>query len=311
MLKLAPALRAGNSVILKPSPLASLTCVTLIKECVNHVVPPGVVNLLTGGPPWGSSEDLNPILETDFVSFTGSERGGKAMLGPLRPCALELGGKSALIVLDDASIADAVELAIKGILPAAGQICSATSRLLIAEKIYDEVLDALIARLQNVDVNVDPLRDECEFGCLISNDAKHRINTEINAAADPIALDRRPNAIGDCKLGPVLFRDVSTTSKIWNDEIFGPVLAARPFTNDDDAVSIANATRYGLANAVIGGSRAPSIALRLRSGVVWINENQLLTPEMPFGGLKASGFGKEGGVRGLDEYILERTLIFG
>lgn len=318
VLKLAPALAAGNTVVLKPSPLASLSCLRLMREALGPLCPPGVVNLLTGGPPASSIERGSKSLvahpKVDFTSFTGSSRGGREVLSvsasQLRPASVELGGKGALVVLEDADLDIAADWAIVGIFQCAGQVCSATSRLLAHRDIYHTLLDKILERTSKL-VQGNPLDEATTFGPVVSRQRAEAILAAVNRAPNPPVLVH-----GLTKFSYVaahVFADVPVDCELWQEEIFGPVLAARPFNTQDEAINLVNDSLYGLAHAVISSNadRANQVARSLDAGVVWTNTNQLLWPEVPFGGLagKKSGFGWEGGVAGLHEFQRSKTIV--
>ena len=325
--KVAPAIAAGCTTLLKPSPLASLSCLELHKLGTEAGLPVGALAVLTGGPPDGEGDGAARLLAhpaVDFLSFTGSTRGGREMLyasaAHVRRTGLELGGKGAMIVLADADLAAVVDWAMLGIFFNAGQICSATSRLLV----HADAADALLARLDKAARGLrvgDPLDETTQVGAVISARAASSIRERVHEACvrDGAQLlcggagqgaRLPPELAGGYYVAPTILVDPPLTSAAWRDEIFGPVLCVRTFHTDDEAVALANDTPYGLAHAVMSADegRAEFIASRLDAGTVWINASQPLWPQTPFGGWKASGFGKEWGVAGLHEYLRYKTV---
>lgn len=328
--KLAPALAAGCPVLLKPSPLASLTCLELAKLASDECgMPVGALTVVTGGPPGGLGDGAERLIshpKVDFLSFTGSTRGGQAMLGASAPLVrrtgLELGGKSAMIVFEDASLADVCEWAMIGIFSCAGQICSATSRLLVHASVADELTERLREAVAAIRV-ADPLEEETTMGALISASARDRVLTEVANASQPggggatlvIGGQSAADSVGEGLEGgyyvqPTILSDVPLESAAWREEIFGPVLCIRTFETEEEAVRLANDSPYGLAHAVMSDdeTRCERVAASLDAGTVWMNCSQPLWPQTPFGGWKASGFGKEWGEAGMHEYLRHKTI---
>jgi len=323
VLKVAPALAAGCSVVLKPSPLASLTCSMLGGLARDAGLPGGVYNVVTGGPPGSDTgQHLIDHPELDVLSFTGSGVAGEKMLAAsasqLRPTSLELGGKGALVVFEDADIDVAVDWAMVGIFVCAGQVCSATSRLLVHEAIAEEFMTRLQAKASKVVVG-NPLEPSTQMGPLVSQTQQDKVLAMIAAAREEgctVALGggrARPGAAmeGGYFVEPTILTDVSVDNSAWKEEIFGPVLSVRRFTSEAEAVAATNASPYGLAHAVLSQdtARAARVASQLDAGVVWQNCNQALFVSTPFGGKKASGFGWELGEAGLMEYVSCKTMV--
>lgn len=328
VMKVAPALAAGCSIVLKPSPLASLTCCALGEIVEKAGVPPGGLNVITGGPPetlnCGSSTGQalidHPLL--DKVSFTGSGLAGQKMLqasvSQLRPTSLELGGKSAFVIFDDAeeyldAVVDWVQV---GIFSCTGQVCSATSRVIVHKDLEGKLLDRLLAAAAKIKVG-DPLVDGTQMGPLVSQ-AQHKkvVESVQRAAADGCSVHSAgvPAGLeGGYYVAPTVLTNVPVTSSAWKDEIFGPVLAVRSFETEEEAVMLANDTPYGLGNAVYSkdSGRCSRVSAQLKSGVVWENCSNVLFETTPFGGRvgKASGFGHEYGVPGLLEYVSPKTIV--
>lgn len=307
--KIAPALATGNTVVLKPAETTPLTALVLAEIIAEADLPPGVVNILAGGPDVGSALVSQPGI--DKIAFTGSTEVGKSITRTLAATdvrlTLELGGKAANIVFDDAPLDEAVEGIVNGIFFNQGQVCCAGSRLLVQESIEDELVAALRRRLGNLRVG-DPMDKNTDVGAINSAAQLSRI-TEL---ADSGESDGAHRWSPDCQLpergfwfAPTVFTQVSQTSRIAQEEIFGPVLSVLSFRTPDEAVVKANNTPYGLSAGVWTekGSRILSITTRVRAGVVWANTFNRFDPSAPFGGYRESGFGREGGRHGLGAYL--------
>jgi aldehyde dehydrogenase (NAD+) len=307
--KIAPALATGNTVVLKPAETTPLTALVLAEIIAEADLPPGVVNVLAGGPSIGQA-----IVEhsgVDKIAFTGSTEVGKiiqrTLAGTRTRLSLELGGKAANVVFDDAPIDQAVEGIVNGIYFNQGQVCCAGSRLLVQESIADELIASLKRRLRTLRVG-DPLDKNTDVGAINSADQLARVR-ELTAAGVAEGATRWSPA---CELpergywfAPTLFTGVSQAHRIAREEIFGPVLSVLTFRTPSEAVEKANNTAYGLSAGVWTekGSRILSMAGRLRAGVVWANTFNRFDPSSPFGGYKESGFGREGGRHGLAPYL--------
>jgi aldehyde dehydrogenase (NAD+) len=307
--KIAPALAAGNTVVLKPAETTPLTALVLAEIIAEADLPPGVVNVLAGGPSIGQA-----IVEhdgVDKIAFTGSTEVGKsiqrAIAGSGKKLTLELGGKAANIVFDDAPIDQAVEGIVNGIFFNQGQVCCAGSRLLVQESIEDELIAALHRRLATLRLG-HPLDKNTDIGAINSAAQLARIR-ELSAAGEAEGATRwsPPCELPDRGFwfAPTVFTGVSQAHRIAQEEIFGPVLSVLTFRTPDEAVAKANNTPYGLSAGVWTdkGSRILSMANRLRAGVVWANTFNRFDPSAPFGGYKESGFGREGGRHGLAAYL--------
>mmetsp|Transcript_14593 Transcript_14593/g.37780 ORF Transcript_14593/g.37780 Transcript_14593/m.37780 type:complete len:407 (-) Transcript_14593:262-1482(-) len=324
--KVAPALAAGCATLLKPSPLASLTCIELGKLAEDVGLPDGALTVLTGGPPTGVSDGAARLLthpEVGFLSFTGSTRGGVEMLSASAPLVrrtgLELGGKGAMLVFDDADVGSVVDWAMVGIFVTSGQICSATSRLLVHSSRRAELLDRLRDAALAIMVG-DPLDRGTQMGAVISEEAASRIVDAVEQAqADGSELlcggGSVPSTLpAELRSGyyvpPTVLVDVPLQSAAWQEELFGPVLCVQTFETEAEAVALANDSPYGLGHAVMSADmqRCERVADLLEAGTVWINSNQALWPHTPFGGWKASGFGKEWGKEGMHEYLRHKTV---
>jgi aldehyde dehydrogenase (NAD+) len=309
--KIAPALAAGNTVVLKPAETTPLTALVLAEIIDEADLPPGVVNILAGGPDIGRA-----IVESDVdkIAFTGSTEVGKiiqrTLAGTGKRLSLELGGKAANIVFDDAPIDQAVEGIVNGIFFNQGQVCCAGSRLLVQESVAEEVVASLQRRLATLRLG-DPLDKNTDVGAINSPDQLARI-TELTEAGVAEGATRWSPACDVPERGywfvPTVFTNVSQAHRIAREEIFGPVLSVLTFRTPDEAIEKANNTPYGLSAGVWTekGSRILSMANRLRAGVVWANTFNRFDPTAPFGGYKESGFGREGGRHGLAPYLSDQ-----
>jgi aldehyde dehydrogenase (NAD+) len=307
--KLAPALATGNTCVLKPAETTPLTALVLAEICQQADLPPGVVNVLTGAGDTGAA--LVGHAGVDKVAFTGSTEVGKqiqrTLAGTGRRLSLELGGKAANIVFDDAPLDQAVEGIVNGIFFNQGHVCCAGSRLLVQESIAPELLDALRSRLGTLRLG-DPLDKNTDIGAI--NSAAHLAKIkELTAAGEAEGAHRwsPPCALPDRGywFPPTVFTEVSNAHRIAREEIFGPVLSVLTFRTPAEAIDKANNTPYGLSAGVWTekGSRILWMAQRLRAGVVWANTFNRFDPASPFGGYKESGFGREGGRHGLAPYL--------
>jgi aldehyde dehydrogenase (NAD+) len=307
--KIAPALAAGNTVVLKPAETTPLTALLFAEICAQADLPPGVVNILTGAGETGRALVRHPGI--DKVAFTGSTEVGKEILrtlaGSRTKLTLELGGKAANIVFDDAPIDQAVEGIVNGIFFNQGHVCCAGSRLLVQESVLDPLLDKLKRRLGTLRLG-DPMDKNTDIGAINSAEQLARITALAESGEAEGATRWSP----ECELpgtgfwfAPTLFTDVAQSHRIAREEIFGPVLSVLTFRTPDEAVEKANNTPYGLSAGVWTdkGSRILWMAQRLRAGVVWANTFNRFDPASPFGGYKESGFGREGGRHGLEPYL--------
>ncbi|HEX5994168.1 MAG TPA: aldehyde dehydrogenase family protein [Jiangellales bacterium] len=307
--KIAPALAAGNTVVLKPAETTPLTALAFADICQQAELPPGVVNILTGAGETGRALVEHP--DVDKVAFTGSTEVGKqiarSVAGAAKKATLELGGKAANIVFDDAPIDQAIEGIVNGIFFNQGHVCCAGSRLLVQESVYDEVLASLKRRLGTLRVG-DPLDKNTDIGAINSAEQLARIRalSEVGEAegaqrwSPPCELPDR-----GFWFPPTVFTGVSQAHRIAREEIFGPVLSVLTFRTPAEAVEKANNTPYGLSAGVWTekGSRILWMSSRLRAGVVWANTFNKFDPTSPFGGYKESGYGREGGRHGLEAYL--------
>jgi aldehyde dehydrogenase (NAD+) len=307
--KIAPALAAGNTVVLKPAETTPLTALLFAEICEQADLPPGVVNILTGAGATGQALVSHP--DVDKIAFTGSTEVGKqiarAVAGSSKKVTLELGGKAANIVFDDAPMDQAVEGIVNGIFFNQGHVCCAGSRLLVQESVYDEVMERLKRRLGTLRLG-DPLDKNTDVGAINSAAQLERIRS-LAEAGDAEGAERwsPPCALPDRGFWfpPTVFTGVTQAHRIAREEIFGPVLSVLTFRTPAEAVEKANNTPYGLSAGVWTdkGSRALWTASRLRAGVVWENTFNRFDPASPFGGFKESGYGREGGRHGLEAYL--------
>jgi len=307
--KVAPALACGNTVVLKPAETTPLTALLFAEICQQADLPPGVVNILTGAGATGQAVVAHP--DVDKVAFTGSTEVGKAIAraiaGTEKKVTLELGGKAANIVFDDAPVDQAVEGIVDGIFFNQGHVCCAGSRLLVQESIADELLDRLKRRMSTLRMG-DPLDKNTDIGAINSGEQLKRIR-ELSDVGDAEGAERWEVACDLPTKGfwfpPTLFTGVSQAHRIAREEIFGPVLSVLTFRTPAEAVEKANNTPFGLSAGVWTekGSRILFMANQLRAGVVWANTFNKFDPASPFGGYKESGYGREGGRQGLASYL--------
>jgi len=307
--KIAPALAAGNAVVLKPAESTPLTALLFCDVVRQAELPPGVVNIVTGDGRAGAELVKHPGV--DKVAFTGSTDVGKeiqrAVAGTGKKLTLELGGKAANIIFDDAPLDQAVEGIINGIYFNQGHVCCAGSRLLVQESIYEQVIAKLKRRMGTLRVG-DPLDKNTDVGAINSREQLEKIKELVAAGEEEGAEIFQP----PCRLpekgwwfAPTVFTNVAQSYRIAQEEIFGPVLSVLTFRTPDEAIEKANNTPYGLSAGVWTekGSRILSMAQRLRAGVIWANTYNRFDPASPFGGYKESGFGREGGRHGLEPYM--------
>ncbi len=307
--KIAPALACGNTVVLKPAETTPLTALLFAEICQQADLPPGVVNIVTGAGETGRALVSHP--DIDKVAFTGSTDVGRAIAksiaGSDKKATLELGGKAANIVFDDAAIDQAVEGIVNGIFFNQGHVCCAGSRLLVQESIADELLSSLKRRMSTLRVG-DPLDKNTDIGAINSAEQLARIR-ELSDIGEAEGAGRWSPACDLPKNGfwfpPTLFTGVSQAHRIAREEIFGPVLSVLTFRTPSEAVEKANNTPYGLSAGVWTekGSLILKMANELRAGVVWANTFNKFDPTSPFGGYKESGYGREGGRHGLEGYL--------
>ena len=319
--KLSMALAAGNSVVLKPAEETPCSATVLGEILKEAGVPDGVVSIIPGPGP-GTGEELVTNPKVDKVSFTGSTEVGRQIMqmaaNTVKKTTLELGGKSAQIVLDDADLDLAVDGAIYALFFHSGQVCTAGSRLLLPESLHDEFVSRLVARVG--DIRVGPAADKAStMGPVVNakqlDTVMHYIELGQKEGATLAAGGQRLTDNGLDKgffVAPTVFTDVTSDMTIAQEEIFGPVLSVLRYRDEDDAVRLANDSMYGLAAAVWGTpARAMKLADRIQAGTVWINDYHLLNPHYPFGGYKQSGNGREHGWLGLLEHTEPKHIHLG
>jgi acyl-CoA reductase-like NAD-dependent aldehyde dehydrogenase len=311
--KIAPAIAAGNTLVIKPASYTPLTTIEIGRLCLEAGIPEGVVNVLCG-PGAAAGEELVVSPMVDKVAFTGSTEVGRRIMqlasSNITKCTLELGGKSAAIVLDDVDVDYALDGALWGVFFHNGQVCSAGTRLLVDAKLHDDFVAELAKRAQAITTGpaLDPASDA---GPLVSNSQRETVGRYVaigrDEGADVLAGGER--AVVDGHDGgyyykPTILGGVRNEMKVAQEEIFGPVLAVIPFADEAEAVRIANDSIYGLAGGVwsSNNARAVKVAEQLRTGTVWINDWHMINPKYPFGGYKQSGLGREHGEIGFNEY---------
>lgn len=306
--KLAPALATGNTAVLKPADTTPLTALLLAEILQEAELPDGVVNIIPGD---GSAGAALVRSDVDKVAFTGSTAVGRdiqaALAGRDVGLTLELGGKSANIVFEDAALDQAVEGIVQGIFFNQGHVCCAGSRLLVQESVAEQVVDRLWARMQNLRVG-NPLDKNTDVGAINSRPQLERIGELVAAGVEEGAGLRQVSCALPAKgfwFAPALFTEASPAHRVSREEIFGPVLAVTTFRTHAEAIEKANNSAYGLAAGIWTdkGSKAFEVASQLRSGVVWQNTYNHFDPTAAFGGFKESGFGREGGAAGLRPYV--------
>lgn len=321
--KLAPALAAGNCVVIKPSEHASATTLEFAKLAERAGFPPGVVNVVTGDGEVGRL--LCSARGIDKISFTGSAEVGALIAAAagrnLVPTTMELGGKSPNIVFADAHFANAATGALAGIFAATGQTCVAGSRLLVQRPVYDRMVEELAARASRIRLG-DPLLDASEMGTVANRPQFDRIVGMIGAARSagaelvtgggPPSGDGLGDNLGDgLFIAPTIFAGVRNEMEIAQQEVFGPVLSIIPFDTEEEAVLIANGTRYGLAAGVWTSdvSRVMRMARAIQAGGIWVNTYRMPAVQAPFGGVKGSGFGRERGTWGIEEFTTSKNVM--
>ncbi len=311
--KIAPALAAGNTVVIKPAETTPLTALLFAEILQQADLPAGVVNIITGAGDTGALLVNHP--DVNKVAFTGSTAVGRAIArstaGSGKKLTLELGGKAANIVFDDAPIDQAIEGVVNGIFFNQGHVCCAGSRLLVQENVHDEVVDRLKQRLTTLRLG-DPLDKNTDIGAINSREQLDRIR-ELSNVGDEEGATRWT---APCEIpakgfwfAPTIFTGVSTSHRIAREEVFGPVLSVLTFRTPAEAIAKANNTPYGLSAGIWSdkGSKVLAVADKLRAGVVWANTFNQFDPASPFGGYKESGYGREGGRHGLAAYLAAET----
>jgi aldehyde dehydrogenase (NAD+) len=307
--KIAPALAAGNTVVLKSAENTPLTAYKLAEIIRNCGLPPGVVNIISGAAETGASLVNHP--DINKIAFTGSTEVGKhiqkSIAGTSKKLTLELGGKSANIIFDDASINQAVEGIVNGIFFNQGHVCCAGSRLFVQENIAAEVIRKLKERMETLRVG-DPLDKNTDIGAINSKAQLEKIEYYLKTAIEEKTEVYQSSCMLPSKgfyCKPTLFLNVAQSNRVVQEEIFGPVLTVQTFRTIDEVIEKANNTPFGLSAGVWTdkGSKIFQMTKQLKAGVVWANTYNKFDPSSPFGGFKESGFGREGGIHGLQSYL--------
>lgn len=318
---LGPILAAGNAIVLKPSELAAFVALRVGELVLESGFPPGLVNVVPGDPQ--GAMELVRQTGVDKIHFTGSPSTARKILTAasdnLTPTTFELGGKSALLIFADADIGAAVQQALAGLVALSGQGCTNSTRVLVESSIYEQCLRLVSGFTRRLRVG-DPFDDGTDMGPVVSVDALNRILALVNRAvhSKPSRLICGGSRLGDALangyfVAPTIFADLDLHSEIIQEEIFGPVISIERFSTECEAIARANATRYGLASYVYSNdvSRAHRVSQRLAVGNVWINGLGGLSPSMPFGGVKHSGYGRVGGRAGLREFTRPKNVWLG
>ncbi len=315
--KIGPALAAGNVQIIKPAEQTPLTLLRFA-ELAQDVIPAGVLQIVTGdGIPAGDALVRHPDIR--LVSLTGDTATGKIIAknaaDTVKRLHLELGGKAPMVVLDDADPATVAEAVKIGGYFNSGQDCTASSRILISERIYDDVLSETVKAVDGMSVGDPATDDDIEMGPVISQEQQDRVLGFLDRATDAKAtIVTGGGTVGDRGffVKPTIVADVGQDAEIVQNEVFGPVVTVQPFSSDDDAIAMANGVRYGLAASVFSENvgRALKVAAKLDFGTVWVNEHLFpLTPEMPHGGFKESGYGKDMSIYSMEEYTRIKHVV--
>lgn len=316
--KLGPALCCGNTIVMKPAeqtPLSILYLANLIKQ----IFPPGVINIVNGyGRSAGASVATHPGI--DKVAFTGSTATGKEIMKMaainMKNITLETGGKSPLLVFEDADLEQAAKWAHVGIMSNQGQVCCATSRVLVQKPVYEKFLALFKEEVKNTSVVGDPFKEETQQGPQVTKQQYERVLSYAQSAKDEgasLVCGGEPYKVGDGKgffVAPTIFSDVKPTMKVYKEEVFGPFCVVAPFETEEEGLKLANDTEYGLGSAVFTSNieRAHRVAANIEAGMVWINSSNDSDHRVPFGGVKQSGIGRELGEAGLEGYCQTKAV---
>ncbi|PMR67149.1 aldehyde dehydrogenase family protein [Halomonas heilongjiangensis] len=315
--KVAPAIAAGCTVVLKPSEVTSLTALEMAAICEEAEIPPGVVNILPGiGIEAGAPLTEHPLV--DKIAFTGSVPTGSKLMKvaaqDIKNVSLELGGKSPLIIFDDCDLEDAVEWLMFGIFWNKGEVCSATSRVLVQENLYPKLMERLVEEARKLKIG-NGMQDGVLLGPLVNAAQYEKVTGAIEAGkrdgATLVYGGERPAGLEKgYYLEPAIFVDVPEDCDLWKEEVFGPVVAIRRFATEEEAVRVANDSEYGLAGAVMSKDleRCERVARDLQAGIIWINCSQPTFVEAPWGGYKKSGIGRELGEWGYENYFETKQI---
>jgi acyl-CoA reductase-like NAD-dependent aldehyde dehydrogenase len=315
--KIAPALAAGNTVVLKASEHASAPMLEFARLVEEAGFPPGVFNVVTGhGEPCGRVLTSHPLVQR--VSFTGGPQSARHIIRNsaenFAEVSLELGGKSPFLVFEDADLESAVNGAVAGIFGATGQSCVAGSRLYLQEKVADRFLEAMVARARAIRIG-DPLLEETQMGPLATRGQLQRIESEVAFAQEEGAKlltggQRAPGHGAGLYYEPTIIACRGQSQRIVDTELFGPVLSVLSFRDEEEAVRLANDTRHGLAAGIFtgNGARALRVARQIRAGIVWVNTYRVVSPIAEFGGFGESGYGREGGLQAIYDYTRPKTV---
>ena len=314
--KIAPAVAAGNTVVFKPAPQTPLTTIVLAQTALEVGFPPGVINVITGGSGVGEPLVTNP--DVQMISFTGSTRTGKRIMElaaqKVTRVHLELGGKAPFVVFADADIEAAARGAVVGAYINTGQDCTAATRILVERSRYQDFLSAFTELSQQIRLGT-PQAETTDMGPLISADQRQRVHGFVERAKADGITAHLPGGIPEGKgffYQPTIFCQAATQSEIMQEEVFGPVVVVNPIDSEEEAIAVANDVKYGLAASVWtkDSAKAWRVASALQFGTVWINDHLPLASEMPHGGFKESGFGKDLSRYAFDEYTIAKHVMF-